>query len=287
VLAVGAAAAPLGGCGDGDDSGGSPGEQASPVRSDSRRAAEVWAVGDGATGGPAARRVVRMIERADPDRVLYLGDVYEHGTAEEYERNYDPTYGTFADVTAPTPGNHEWDTRDEGYDAYWRAAGVPTDEHHYSFKTAGWELISLNSEAGLERDSSQRRWLRRALAERGNCRIAFWHRPFQSAGRHGDQRQVEPLWRAVSGHAVIVIGGNDHDMQRFKPRDGLVQFVSGAGGRHLYDVDGDDPRLAFADDDRYGALRLDLRPGVARYHFVADDGETLDSGTIRCRRLSG
>jgi hypothetical protein len=284
-----ALAALAGACG-GDPSNGSSGSrdtQGDAVRSDSKRSAEVWAVGDGATEGPAAGRVARMIARARPDRVLYLGDVYESGTADEYERNYRPTYGALNDVTAPTPGNHEWDNRDQGYDEYWGAAGVPTDRHHYSFKTAGWEVLSLNSEAGLEDGSAQRRWLRRAVEERGTCRIAFWHRPFMSASRHGDQRQVAPLWEGVSGHAVIVLGGNDHGMQRFEPRDGLVQFVSGAGGRELYEVDRSDPRLAFGEGDEYGALRLDLRPGVARYRFVALGGDTLDSGTIRCRPLSG
>lgn len=279
--------ASLASCG-GDDGGGSSAsgaDQRSPVRSDGKRTAEVWAVGDGATPSPAARRVARMIAQAKPDRLIYLGDVYESGTAEEFERNYEPLYGRLAGVTAPTPGNHEWDNRDEGYDAYWAERGLPAGRHHYSFKTAGWEIVSLNSEAGLEDGSAQRRWLPRALSERGTCRIAVWHRPFLSAGRHGDQEQVEPLWDAVSGHAAIVLGGNDHDMQRFERRDGLVQFVSGAGGRELYEVDRSDPRLAFGEGDEYGALRLDLRPGAARYRFVALDGRTLDSGTIRCRRL--
>ena len=284
-----AACTVLGLAGCGDDGSGSPARDTqSPARSDSKRTALVWAVGDGADGGSDGRRVAGMIARSDPDRVLYLGDVYESGTAEEFEENYRPTYGVLDEVIAPTPGNHDWPNHEDGYDPYFERSGIPTDRHHYSFKTAGWEIVSLNSEAGLEEDSAQRRWLPRALEERGTCRIAFWHRPFMSAGSvHGDQRQVGPLWRALRGRAAIVLGGNDHNMQRFRRRDGLVQFVSGAGGRSLYESDENDPRLAWDEDDEYGALRLDLRPGVARYRFVALPGRTLDSGTIRCRRLSG
>ena len=58
--------------------------------------------------------------------------------------------------------------------------------------------------------------------------------------------------------------------------------MSGAGGRELYDLAEDD-RLAFGDDDTHGALRLFLRPGAAAYAFVAADGRTLYSGTVRCR----
>ena len=86
-------------------------------------------------------------------------------------------------IAAPTPGNHEWANRAEGYDPYWKAAGLVTNRHFYSFRTAGWEIISLNSESGLERGSPQRRWLERRVRRRGTCRIAFWHRPFQNAGR--------------------------------------------------------------------------------------------------------
>lgn len=61
-----------------------------------------------------------------------------------------------------------------------------------------------------------------------------------------------------------------------------MQSVSGAGGRTLYNVREDDRRLAFA-SDAFGALRLELRPGAARYAFVAADGSVLAEGTIGCR----
>jgi hypothetical protein len=278
------AGAGLSGC-DGDDSSSSGSRTAKTVRpvSDSKRAAEVWAVGDAADGGAHARRVADMIARAKPDRVLYLGDVYVNGTEEEYARNYRPVFGRFDAITAPTPGNHEWHTRAEGYDPYWKAAGLVTDRHYYSFKTAGWEIVSLNSESGLEDGSPQRRWLPGALAERGNCRVVFWHRPYLNAGRHGDQKETAPLWRAVRGHAVLVLNGHDHNFQHFKRRAGIVQLISGAGGHGLYESDERDPRLVWDEDDEYGAVRLDLRPGVARFRFVAAPGRTLHKGSVRCR----
>jgi 3',5'-cyclic AMP phosphodiesterase CpdA len=247
----------------------------------------VWAVGDGADGSDSARDVADMIERAQPDRVLYLGDVYDAGTAEEFDRNYEPTYGELAPITAPTPGNHDWANRGQGYDRYWKRFGVPTNRHFYSFKTGGWEIVSLNSESGLERGSPQRRWLRGALSERGTCRIAFWHRPYLNAGKHGDQRQVRPLWRALRGRAALVLTGHDHNMQHFKPRNGLVELVSGAGGHERYQSNGNDPRLVWDEDDEFGAVRLDLRSGEARFRFVASGDKTLHSGRVRCRPLSG
>jgi predicted phosphodiesterase len=273
----------LGACGGGGDSSSRAATPTKAASSDSKRTAEVWAIGDGADGGDKARRVAEMVARSKPDRVLYLGDVYDAGTQEEYENNYRPAYGRFDSIAAPTPGNHDWHNRAEGYDPYWKSAGLVTNRHYYSFRTAGWEIISLNSESGLEEGSPQRRWLKQRLRKPGTCRIAFWHRPFQNAGRHGDRTETRPLWRAMRGRAALVLNGHDHNFQHFKRRDGIVQLISGAGGHTLYGSDQNDKRLVWDEDDEFGALRLDLRKGVARFRFVALPGRTLHSGSVRCR----
>jgi acid phosphatase type 7 len=247
------------------------------------RHAVIWAVGDGADGGSAARSVAARIASGRVDRLLYLGDVYEHGTATEFRENYATTYGRLAARTAPTSGNHDWPHERTGYDPYWRRALRRSLPDWYAFRVAGWQLISLNSEADHDRGSTQERWLRARVRRSGTCRIAFWHRPrFSASTHHGDQRDVAPLWNDLRGRAAIVLGGHDHDMQRFRPIDGITEFVSGAGGHGRYPLH-DDRRLAFGNESAYGALRLDLRPGVAEYSFVSAAGRVLDHGTIRCR----
>jgi hypothetical protein len=247
--------------------------------------ATIWAVGDGAAGSPPARALAARIRAAKPDRLIYLGDVYLAGTAKDFDAGYAPVYGALAKRTWPTPGNHDWPNRASGYLPYWTAVRGERIPPWYAVRLAGWEFLGLNSETGHGAGSAQVRWLRRRVASGGTCRIAFWHRPRFSAGtHHGDQPDTAPLWQAVAGRARLVLSGHEHDLQRFRPRDGLVQIVSGAGGYPRYPVDGSDPRLAFADDDNFGAVRLDLRPGSARVRFIATDGSVLDDSTVRCRR---
>ena len=254
------------------------------VSSIDRPRAVVWAVGDGATDSPQAARVAQSIADADVDRLLYLGDVYDRGTSKEFETNYEPTYGGLAALTAPTPGNHDAPLAAHGYDPYWQEAlGAPTPRY-YAFRVSGWQILSLNSEINHDPGSPQLRWLHRQVATGGDCRIAFWHRPRFSAGLHGDQPDIEPLWSAVRGRARIVLNGHDHDMQRFPPRGGTTEFVSGAGGASLYGIDESDPRLRFSNDSQYGALRLELRPQHAAYSFVSAAGEVLDRGSVSCDR---
>jgi hypothetical protein len=248
--------------------------------------ATVWAIGDAGHLGERERPVARLIAGANADRLLYLGDVYETGTAEEFEA-YDTLYGRLAPVTAPTPGNHEWPNHDEGYDPYWaRQKGRPPPSY-YSFTIAGWKIVSVNSQLFSDETSEQVSWLRREVAGPGNCRLAFWHVPRYSAGTtegHGDEPGVDPLWQAVEGRAALVVNGHEHNMQRLWPRNGIVELIAGAGGHaRRYALAEDDPRLAFADADHDGALRMRLSRGRAKLDFVAAGGKVLDSSVVRCR----
>ena len=253
----------------------------------SSKPAVVWAVGDGADGQPSTHRVGRLVARGKPDRFLYLGDVYEEGTKDEYKENYDPVFGRIKRVTAPTPGNHEWPKRDEGYHPYWRSVTGRDIPDYYKFTIAGWEILSLNSSTSFDDGSPQIRWLRSNLPGNGTCRLAFWHRPRYGFGDHGHQPELAPLWNALRNRAALVVNGHEHNMQRFHRRDGITELVAGAGGRGIYRIKPEErAKLAFANDTDFGALRLRLRPGRADYRFVAVDGRTLDSGRVRCRRAT-
>jgi Calcineurin-like phosphoesterase len=245
--------------------------------------ATVWAVGDGADGSADAQALAERIARARPALFVYLGDVYQRGLASDFRDHYATVYGPLDARTAPTPGNHEWGHHDSGYNPYWRRVYRKPVPAFYAFTLAGWRFLSLNSEAPHDSASAQLRWLSRRLRAPGTCTIAFWHRPRFSAGRHGDQADVAPLWDALRGHATIVLNGHDHDLQRLEPVDGITEFVVGAGGKSHYAVNPTDDRLAFWNDTVDGALRLELRRGRAGWAFVAGDGRALDSGSLSCR----
>jgi hypothetical protein len=213
--------------------------------------------------------------------VLYLGDVYEAGSPTDFRTHFASIYRPLLKRMAPTPGNHEWPTHRSGYDPFWRSVTGAATPPWYALDVGGWHVISLNSETAG--DAGQLSWLKRRLAlyGSGNCTLAFWHRPRFSAGPHGDQADLAPLWNALRGHARLVLSGHDHDLQRMRPIEGITQVVSGAGGRHRYAVHRD-RRLAFADDSHFGALRLRLSPGQARLAFVTADGRVLDRSAVRC-----
>jgi hypothetical protein len=252
------------------------GEWISSVRADTAR---IWAVGD--ADPPRSRRVARLIRRADPHRILYLGDVYETGTPDDFRRWADPWRGLVRRM-APTPGNHEWPLATRGYEPFWRQVTGETPPTYYSFGAGGWEILSVNGQHS-DRDAITA-WLRDRASAGGTCRLAFWHQPAYSAGKYAPGvNYTRRYWNALAGAARIVVSGHDHNLQRLRRRDGMVQFISGAGGRHLADVNKRDPDLAFGDDHHFGALRLRLSPGRAKWRFVSARGRKLDAGSLRCR----
>lgn len=248
--------------------------------------AVVWALGDGADGSPQAQRLAERIGRGRVDRFLYLGDVYENGTGDEFEDNFAPVYERLGRVTSPTPGNHDWPRHEEGYGPYWSRVQGRAPPSYYALSLGGWTLLSLNSEEPHGPGSAQLRWLDHRLRRgRGTCRLAFWHRPRYSAGTtHGDQPDVEPLWNTLRGRATLVLNGHEHASQRFRTIEGLTEIVAGAGSgaEPLYPLRADG-RLAFGNDRDLAALRLELQPGRARFAFGSVDGRTLDSDELRCK----
>jgi acid phosphatase type 7 len=244
--------------------------------------AVVWAAGDVATPGVRADRVAALVRRGEPDRFLYLGDVYETGTAAEFRRWYHPRFGRLARVTDPTIGNHEWDNRFQGYYRYWYGRKGQRLPPWFKTQIAGWEILSLNSQAPHRADSPQLSWLRSQLEAPGDCRIAFWHRPRYSEGAYGGAPDLIPFWNALAGHARIVLNGHDHNLQRHSPQHGMVEYVVGAGGRGRYKLHHGPSTMVWGTDRFDGALRMVLTPGRALLEFRAPSGRLLDRSRATC-----
>lgn len=256
----------------------------------------VAAVGDGANGNPTPVQVTDLIASWSPNMFLYLGDVYQKGSAMEFYNWYRPSrfFGRFKDITNPTIGNHEYFTGSPaGYRDYWN--NVP---HHYSFDAAGWHFVSLDSTNSFDQrapGSAQYEWLRQDLsASSAACTLVYFHHPVFSVGKHGDALEMIDIWSLLAQHGVdVVLTGHDHDYQRWKPLNGsgdvvpngVTEFVVGTGGDEVYKFVRSDSRLAkgFAKaPDAYGALRLALGASSADYRYVNKDGLTLDSGSVAC-----
>ena len=145
----------------------------------------------------------------------------------------------------------------QGFSDYFAAQLAPYGEtatdrlkSYYSYDVGAWHVVALNSACYYDlpgcNTAHLEQWFRADLASHTNvCTAVMWHDSRWSSGNiHGNQDFTQPLWQiAYDGGADIVLGGNEHDYERFAPQDangaldnayGVRQFVVGTGGYYLY-----------------------------------------------------
>jgi hypothetical protein len=227
--------------------------------------------------------------------IFAAGDnAYPSGRASDYRDCYDPTWGRHRHRTMPTPGNHEYETPAASpYYEYFGANAGPPGRGYYSYDLGAWHIVSLNSEIDVRAGSPQERWLRTDLAQnRTACTAAYWHRPRFSSGPHGDNRDMQDLWRTLyEFNAEIVLAGHDHLYERFAPQDaagqvdnarGIRGFVVGTGGMTMHPLGAVRPNSE-AQGTEWGVLALTLSANSYRWNFVPVSGATYrDSGGDSC-----
>ena len=248
------------------------------------------------TGAEATAKLLDQI----PGTVFAAGDLaYPDGSKENFVC-YDKTWGRVKSRTRPAPGNHEFHAAGATpyFDYFGTAAGDPKTGY-YSYELGAWHIIVLNSECkdvgGCEVGSPQEKWLRADLAAHpAACTLAYWHKPlFSSGGAHGNDLTVKPLWQALyEANADVILGGHDHDYERFAPQtpDGLAdakrgirEFVIGTGGKNHRPFGDIKPNSEWRDATAFGVLKLALKPNSYDWQFIPEAGKSFtDSGTGTC-----
>lgn len=244
----------------------------------------VVAAGDIATDEAGDSATSDLVAELDPAWVLTLGDnVYPDGTAEEFARYYEPTWGRFKAITRPAPGNHEWHTDGAaGYTSYFGAAFPVRELVPYGELVPGWDIYQVDTSEGLNKQVAA---LDDLLTENPDaCEIVYGHHPRFSSGGHGDQPTMQRLWGALVRHGVeLYLAGHDHDYERFEPMDargrpttgGTRQVVVGTGGastRPFADGSGDGSSVRISGEDHWGVLELELGAGSYGARFLRATG---------------
>jgi hypothetical protein len=249
-------------------------------------------------GGAGAVATGNLLDRI-PGTVFTVGDhAYPSGKADEFRDCYEPRWGRHKVRTRPAPGNHDYLTASgKPYFEYFGDNAGPERRGYYSYTLGSWHVVSLNSSISADRHSRQIKWLRHDLEEhRATCTLAYWHIPVFSSGPHGTQPReaswMLEAWRVLYEFgADVVIGGHDHDYERFAPQDpdgkadpkGIREFVVGTGGGGLYNFRTIKPNSEARSNRSYGVLKLELRSTDYTWEFMVAAGEPFqDSGTGAC-----
>ncbi len=230
----------------------------------------------------AQRKTASLItDVIHPTSVLMLGDAqYERGEYAQFLKSYDPTWGVFRSITAPVPGNHEYETPNAaGYFQYFSSVltqygSTATDPRkgYYSFNLGDWHIVALNTNCSVSGISctEERSWLKADLqADDHLCELAIAH--------HSNKSFASVL---ASEGAELYLNGHRHTYERWDRGFGLPirQFVVGTGGKSS----GTPKATADAGFKGFGVLKLQLDAANYSWSFLDVARTVRDSGTGTC-----
>jgi hypothetical protein len=220
-----------------------------------------------------------------PGTVFTLGDnVYETGSAADYQSYYEPTWGRHKARTRPSLGDKEYVTNaaNPSFDYFGPALG-PRGLGYYSYDLGDWHIVVLNTNrkfVPFAAGSVQLQWLEADLAaSTKQCQLAYFHNPmfYSSSGTTTLATDVKPIWDVLYRHGVeVVLNGNKHHYERFArqnpagdldPAAGIRQFIVGAGGKSMGGTSNVRQHSEMIVRE-YGVLKLTLSTGSYAWEYV-------------------
>lgn len=244
-------------------------------------------------GAPAMPQLSRLLATLGGD-IFLAGDLaYPNGSPGEFQRCFEPDFGRFRSRFWATPGNHDYQTAAaDGYFTYFGDRAGPVRRGYYSVRSSTWQVLMLNSQIPIGRNSAQLEWVRAELAaNQSRCAMAVIHYPFDSSGPNGGNPQLRDLWDVMHAHGVdVVVAGHDHFYERHAPQDasgradaarGIRLFIAGTGGAPPYSR----ARAALHSEvliSSHGMLRLKLEPALYEWEFLDLNGAAADRGLTVC-----
>ena len=238
--------------------------------------------------------------------VYTIGDnAYPNASDADFANCYAPTWGKEKARTFPALGNHEYYLGNPtGYYDYFGTTGFGYPNGYYSYNLGSWHIIVLNSGnpqiVPVNAGSPQEQWLKADLAANTNlCTLAIWHHATfyspTSTTDTGMANWMRPFWIDLyNAGADVVLGGHEHQYERFAPQDpyaiadpqlGIREFVVGTGGAGLAGTAFTSTRRnsEARDGVTWGVLRLTLHPSSYDWKFIPVKGQTFsDSGSTAC-----
>jgi hypothetical protein len=255
-------------------------------------------IGDAHVPSEGFSKLVPIIEKMDPDLIIYLGDTVRHGDhLTDWLALFQAGRVLFDHIPVYTVvGDHERET-DAGpslYDRFFPRSNNPLyGPDSYEARIAGDRFIFLDVEkkriAGMI-------WFFKTLLDAGKNRnghhiFVFSHKGITSYKGSGagcyELRQLEPLMAACGVTALF--SGHDHHYVRGRTYLGLPYFISGGGGGAPYEINEGSilARLVGRMESSYIGfhfLVLDSSGNHCTVRAVDDRGRTVDEVDLAPRR---
>ncbi|MEO6214239.1 MAG: metallophosphoesterase, partial [Vicinamibacterales bacterium] len=247
-------------------------------------------LGDFGTGSrgqlETAAEMARVRQRFPFEFVITVGDnLYGAERPQDFIRKFESPYGPLLKDGVKfyaSLGNH--DSREQAHYKLFNMDG----KLYYTFKPSKQNVRFFALET-TSLDPDQVAWVQKELeGAREDWKIPYFHHPPYSSGeRHGSQSAIrdvlEPMF--VKFNVSVVFTGHDHFYERLKPQQGIVYFVTGAGGQlRSGNIDRASGLTAKGFDTDYSFMIAEINGDEMFFNAIARNGAVVDSGVITRRK---
>ncbi|MGZ4153339.1 MAG: CBM96 family carbohydrate-binding protein, partial [Actinomycetota bacterium] len=267
----------------------------------------VAAVGDGASNQQPADALADAIDAANPPLFLYLGDIYEDGTATENLDHYGQNsmdggsgtlWGQLGDVTQPAIGDHEV-TNAVAWRDYFHGRPLYT-----AFRFANVLFLDLQSPGTpMKAGSAEYNFVKDILTSTTDpappCIVTYFQNPVIAKSTVVAKRV--DMWKLLTNNGGdLVLNGNAHTMIQYKPLNDqlqlpsagqptMVELIDGAGGHGVGATFTGDSRIEWSQGKTPGAVWITLNgaanggtPTTLTWQYEDTKGDVLHTGTRDC-----
>jgi 3',5'-cyclic AMP phosphodiesterase CpdA len=242
------------------------------------------AIGDNGTGGREQYEVGRQMAATHAafrfDFVIMLGDnMYGGQDPDDFVEKFEKPYAALLSAGVKfqaSLGNH-----DEPSNINYPHFNM-NRQRYYSYVRGNVRFLALDSNL---MDPKQIAWIEATLRDaREDWKICYFHHPlYSNAARHGasvDLRVIlEPIF--IRHGVDAVFQGHDHVYERIRPQNGIVYFVSGAGGQlRRGNMRPTEQTAAYFDQDR-SFMVVEVVDTTMHFQAIARTGKIVDSGVFQ------
>lgn len=218
--------------------------------------------------------------------VITVGDnIYGGERPQDMKRKFEDPYKALLDAGVKfyaSLGNH--DARDQSRYKLFNMDG----KTYYTFKGSKQDVRFFALESDYP-TPAQIQWLEKELAASGErWKIPYFHHPLYSSGkRHGSHEELrkvlEPIF--VKHGVTVVFTGHEHFYERIKPQQGIVHFVTGAGGQlRRGNINRGSGLTAVGFDMDRSFMAIEINDDRLVFNAISRTGTVVDSGIIERRR---
>jgi len=255
-------------------------EVAAPAGKDSVR---FLVIGDSGTGDRAQIEVAAQMWKSHTlfpyEFAIMLGDnMYGTERPQDYARKFEIPFKALLDAKIPfyaSLGNH-----DDPNQRFYKNFGMG-GKRFYTYTKKNTRFFALDSNY---MDKDQQRWLEEELSKANEkWKIAYFHHPIYSSGRHGSELDlraiVEPLFIKYNLNVVFV--GHEHFYERIKPQKGIHHFTAGGSAKlRTGDIAASSGFTAKGFDTEQSFMLVEIDADILRFQAISRRGKRVDSGEI-------